>query len=351
MSVDGSASRFARGCAAALLSLCAWWARPSIAFGQAQKDTPAAPPVVTLEWVGPGPELSCLGEEGLAREVEEYLGRDAFATGPAELAVRVNVERQPDCHWRAVIEVRDASGAVLGSRSLVSSDELCSSLNEPLTLAVALMVGSEPEPSEPEPKHQPEPEPEPERDPDVVAPRPRPVGEQHTLGLSVEAAAILQGGLLPAPSFGLEIGLGFEFTSFLVARASGVGFLPARAELAGSASASLGLLYADLTLCPRLTLTSRWQLEACGGVALGALSAESHGLEGARSTTRRFLGATLDLRANFRLGRRWAVFGSLGGVIPVHPDHFVYALNGTPVDFFHPAAFAPVGGIGGWMLF
>src|SRR5690348_14565615 len=108
----------------------------------AESAPPASGPApsVGLTWTGPGPELTCLGEDGLVRAVNDYLGRDAFAAGSVEYVLGVNVQRLPDRLWRAVLELRDVSGRVLGARELRSSTDLCSALDEPLVLAVALMV-------------------------------------------------------------------------------------------------------------------------------------------------------------------------------------------------------------------
>src|SRR3954465_1866725 len=129
--------------------------------GRVQAQSGTAPSAVALAWTGPGPELTCLGEEGLARAVDEYVGRDAFAAGPVDSALRVTVERLPDRHWHARLELSDRTGNVLGTRELTSPSELCSSLDEPLVLTVALMVDDETEPAAPEPPAPEPPPPEP----------------------------------------------------------------------------------------------------------------------------------------------------------------------------------------------
>ena len=301
-------------------------------------------PSVALAWSGPGPELTCLGEEGLARAVNQYLGHDAFASGSAELVLGVTVERQTDRTWRARLEVRDASTAVLGSRVLVSSDELCSSLDEPLTLAVALMVDLEPEP-EPAPAEAPALE---QSEPST--PPRQPSADERWIA-SADAAVVAEAGLLPAPSVGLALGVDVNITTWLAGRLSGAGFLPAKAELPGAAYATLGLLYGELALCPQLELSPQWKLALCAGAALGTVYARSSGLEGGRSTERPVLGATLELRASVRLGGRWSAFWKFGGLVPARPERFVYELNAQRREFFRMAAFAPLAGIGGSVMF
>jgi hypothetical protein len=327
-----------------LLSLGAFAGWPAPAFAQPGNAAKPSTFAAALVWSGPGPELTCLGEAGLTRAVNEYLGRDAFASTAAELVVHVNVERQPDRTWRALLELRDPANTLLGSRTLVSSDELCSSLNEPLVLAVALMVDSEPEP-EPEPVQVPPPEPPP---PEVRPERPR---QHHALTLSADAEVVGAAGLLPSPSLGFELGLELGVTGWLVVRASGVGYLPVRTDLEGPADARFSFVQGNLALCPRLGLGAKWQLALCAGGALGALFAKSSGLEGARSTRRQVVGGTLELRANVRLGGRWSAVGHLGGLIPVRPERFVYEVNGEEHVFFQMAGFAPVAGIGASVMF
>src|SRR4051812_22126644 len=146
--------------------------------GRAQAQARGGSSAVALSWTGPGPELTCLGEEGLERAVDEYIGRDAFASGPVEATLRVSVERLPDRHWHARLELTDRTGVVLGTRELTSASELCTSLDEPLVLTVALMVDDETEPAAPEP---PAPEPPPPEPPPPPAVRPRQSERMHWL--------------------------------------------------------------------------------------------------------------------------------------------------------------------------
>ena len=213
-----------------------------------------ASPEVALAWSGPGPELVCLGEEGLVQAVNDYLGRQAFASGSVELVLQVTVERLPDRMWRAVLELRDRAGTVLGSRELASSTDLCASLNEPLVLAVALMVDSE---AEPEPAPPPvEVVPEPESDLPEPPPVPRPQPAAARWALSGNASVAVEAGLLPAARPGLELGLELRAASWLSARVSGLGFLPASADLGGDASVRVGLVAGAVALCGGFELAS-----------------------------------------------------------------------------------------------
>jgi hypothetical protein len=295
-------------------------------------------PAVALAWTGPGPELTCLGEDGLVQAVNEYLGRQAFASGSVELVLHVNVERLPDRMWRAVLELRDRGGTALGSRELASSTDLCSSLNEPLVLAVALMVEGEPEP-EPEPAPvEVAPEPEPDRPEPPPALRPQPATSHWALSGNVAVA--VEAGLLPAVRPGLELGLELRAASWLSARVSGVGFVPASADLEGRASVRIGLLAGAIALCAGFEPASGVHVALCAGPLYGALFATSSGLEGGRSTQRRLLAGMGGLRVATALAGRWALALEGRGVVPYRPDRFTYEHEGTKREVFQVSELA-----------
>ena len=188
--------------------MLAAWLIAGTAFARPEAD-PAAPSLL-LEWSGPGPELDCLGEEGLKAAVNDYLGRDAFGAS-ADLVLRVSVDRLPDRRFHAVLEVLDATERVLGKREITSPTELCSSFDDRLVLAVALLADEGPEPPAPAPvpaaprAEEPvrsAPGGEPERpEPPPEAPTPR-----RALEFGAEAALVVESGLLPAVRPGVSAG-------------------------------------------------------------------------------------------------------------------------------------------------
>jgi len=303
-------------------------------------------PGVSLAWTGPGPELTCLGEDGLVRAVNEYLGRNAFAAGRLEYVLGVNVERLPDRHFRAVLELRDASGQVLGARELKSASDLCSDLNEPLVLAVALMVDTQPEPA-PEPPP-PEPTPEPEvNEPDAPPPEPR----HEPVAFLADASVALEAGLLPAPRPGLLVGVEFRAVSWLSARLSGFGFLPASVDVAGGGSARFLLAGGMLELCPGFGEPASLRLSLCGGAVYGAVNARSTGLAGARSTWERLLGGSFGAKAALPFGKRWFGLAALTGVVPYHPVRFVYEAGGTNHELFQSSSVSMIASCGVAVMF
>jgi hypothetical protein len=328
--------------AAVLLTEPAAFAQPSTATRVSAAN---AAPSVALAWSEPANEVGCLGAEGLARAVSEYLGRPAFSPSPADLTLRVRVERKPERGFRALLQIVDLTGAVVGERELTSEGPLCASLDEPLKLAVALMVDSE---------LVPPPEPEPEAPPEPTEPSDGAEEESEPSKpwlISADASALVESGLLPSASAGLELGLELRPSDWLSVRGSGVGFLPSTVELGGPARAKLSIVYGNLSLCPQGALSARIRLAACGGLAFGTLFAKSSQLEAARSTRRRLFAATLALRASLALSRRWAALAQIEAVSPYRPEQFVYQLNGQRREFFKMSAPSLIAGLGFSVIF
>ena len=94
----------------------------------------------SLSWVElPGAE-SCGGAGAVARAVEQRLGRPALVSpAAAAFSIEGRAERS-GAGLRAVLVLRDRTGATLGKRDLESALADCSELREKVALAVALMV-------------------------------------------------------------------------------------------------------------------------------------------------------------------------------------------------------------------
>lgn len=315
------------------------------ARAQAAPPSTSDAPSVALSWTGPGAELDCLGAERLARAVSDYLGREAFAASPADLSLRVQIERRPDRTWRALLKIADITGAVLGERELASESTLCSSLDEPLKLSVALMVDSELVASAEPPAEPPPPEP-----PEPPEPRRRHAPSQPWLVVA-DASVLVEIGLLPSASPGLEIGLELRPPSWLSLRASGAAFLPRSLELGGPAQAKMSIIYGKIDACAQARLATRWGLSGCAGPLFGALFAKTSQIEQARSTRRRVFGGSFGVRVAAELSSRWSLVAHLAGVLPYRPERFVYELNGQRREFFTMSAPSLVAGVGCAVIF
>jgi hypothetical protein len=274
--------------------------------------------------------------------VNDYLGRDAFSASAADLTLRVQVERRADRSWRALVQIVDLAGVELGERELTSESTLCSSLDEPLKLTVALMVDNDLVATA-----------EPEAPPQPAAPLPLPekkaAGEPWTL--AGDASVLVQTGLLPSLSVGFQLGLELSPLSWLSLRGTGAGFLPGSTSLARPAEAKMSIIYGELSVCPSAALGAKFRLLACAGTIAGTLFAETQGLEGARSTKRRVFAASLGGRAVAQLSPRWALLAQIGTMLPYRPERFVYEIDGRRIEFFRIASPSLIAGIGCSVMF
>ncbi len=320
MRADGS--RPWLGCAALLAALLA------------ASSGRAAEPTISLRWLGAGPESGCLGQRGLSRAVSESLGREAFSRPPADREVVVWVGAREGVGFRALIRVRDGS-RVLGERELVSEGASCSTLDEPLAFAVALMVDSEPLP---EPESEPEPEPEPERPREKHAPEP--AFRRFELALS----AVGVSGALPEPTLGLDFGAELRALRWLGVRGHVVGLWPRAREL-GPAEARFGVYAGGAALCPGFR-GERFAALVCLGFDWGSLSTDTDGLDSNTGDSRRFLATTAVAEARLRVTQRLWLVASGGALIPHDRERFTYRLDGERRTAFQPSAVCPRLGLG-----
>jgi len=306
-----------------------------------------------LEWSGPGPELDCLGEEGLIRAVNEYLGRDAFES-PAELVLHVNVDRLPDRHFHVVVEVHAPSGELLGTRELTSATDLCSSLNDRLVLTLALLADSGPEfEAEARPPEPARPSPEvPEPSDDEADETVRRNAKQPSthVRFAAEASLGIEAGALPAVRPGLSIGLRMEPWPFVAVRVGGFAFWPASSEV-GAASVRFTLFAGRLELCAGDFSPSHLQVGVCGGVIYAALGVTTHGVADGRDGTRAQWAGSLGLHGGLPLGDRWALIADVAAIFPNRPERFVVDLNSSSQQVFQMAKPSVLASFGGKVTF
>jgi hypothetical protein len=341
---------------AALLALsAACWVEPTVA----QPSTAAAAPSVELEWSGPGPEADCLGADRLVDAVDDYLGRSAFGVPPAEIALHVRVERTAQ-GWRALVQLAEtASSRVLGERELVTRDPRCASLDEPLKLAVALLVDDEiaasPEKESPDPRQsanaaESERLDDPGSDADTDAETAPPSANREPLRVFADVTLLAQSGLLPGALPGAEVGLGILPASWLLLRVHAGGFAP-RSVAAGTEEVRFALAYAGAALCPILHVDERWSFAVCAGGRFGALFANAGDLALGRDRRRQMLAASLGLRPSWQLTKRFSLFGNVEAVLPYHPERFMYDLDGERRVLFELESPAWLAGLGGAVTF
>jgi hypothetical protein len=314
--------------------LAALGAVPRAAAAEAGADR-ARGPSVSLSWSGADTQDGCLGASALARGVESYLGRRVFSPSPTDIVVRVRVTTGTT-NQSALVEVFDTrANEVLGERELEARGATCSALDEPLELAVALMVDGDPIARAAPPVERDTPAPAEE------APLP-----DESLAWLVETQALAQAFLLPEPSPGLELSLGAMVSERLRARIELGGFWPVKAEVSAPASAEVWLAYAALGPCLGFPVDRRLALHGCAGPMVAYSSVDHAGLEGGEGGAVSFFGASFGLHAEARLGGPVYAKASFRSHYFPAPPRFVYRVEETRTELYDFKHFGVVAGLG-----
>lgn len=320
----------------------------------------------SLSWLRmPGAD-ACVATQPLARAVEDRLGRSVFVSAAqADLSVEGRIEKRPGKGWRAVITVRDASGATLGTRELERADASCEVMTEPIALVIAVMIdpdaalrpkpGAEPSPpvdAAPEtPPAAPETLPAAAAVPTAPPPIDRPAAPSaprpDPWRFEGHAQVTVNHGLAPtlAPGAGVEailyppkIPVGFRGYTTL--------FLPTSAEKDG-ARASFDMLYAGGSICP--TLRGRVNLLGCLGGHLGLLRprAETPG-RGISQDVLLLWTAMAELRVHVPLVAPIGVAAGAGAGLPIlRPELEYRRSSGVGTDRLHrPEAYVLTADVG-----
>ncbi len=287
-------------------------------------------PRASLEWDRGALAADCERATVVRQGVETYLGRAVFVADGA-IVVRVRLELVNDAggpHVVAHVSQRDASGKSWGERT-VSGGPDCASLDEPLTLVVALMVdepaASRPSPAPSMPEHAPPPTP----------PTPEPPRG------AIETAPSLEREL-QAPAHAVVLGWGSAWLGVLPRLAGGVGMaasfkprgswgfgveaelVPAVREPVGAGQLTASLMLARATVCPLQGMDDHLWWSACASLGGARLSIQSHDLVDARRRRDWFLMPGAGVRAGWRWSRQWMLVGGLSTAFPLSPDRYVY---------------------------
>jgi len=289
-------------------------------------------PAAALVWDG-GQVPACDRSTLLRQNVSVYLGRDPFQDD-APLTIRVALRRasEADALIADVSEV-DEQGHVLGVRSVRGSR--CETLDEPLTLVVALMLdettsNSEParEPAPPPPKpneRETEPAAEQSSDSELISP----VAEDPSREMQPGHAFVSLGigtslGKLPFVNYGLQLQAVFKPRRFWGLEFSAGALGGSRVDLPSSGTINFLLLELGAALCPLESLHDGILLRGCGGLAVGWLRAESHDLVPTRRRTEVVLSPELHLQLAHSIGSNFLLGGGLGAAFPIRPNQYVY---------------------------
>ena len=290
-------------------------------------------PSANLIWDG-GQLPVCDRSTILRQNVGVYLGRDPFEDD-APLTIRVLLHRAPETGVVvADVSEVDDQGHVLGVRS-VHGGASCETLDEPLTLVVALMLDSTPVAPQSQPEVVPQP-PQPNERPTAPGADDA-LDSELTASASDSAAEEVQPahafvsagigtsfGKLPSFNFGPQLQLVFKPRRFWGLELSGGLLGGSSVELAGSGEIDFRLLELGAALCPLESLRDGLLLRGCGGLSVGWLRAESHDLEPPHQRTELFLSPELHLQVAQSIGKGFLLGGGVGASFPIRPNQYVY---------------------------
>jgi hypothetical protein len=357
------------------LGVWAAWAAPLLAVLLASGAASADPQAIRLVWVRGERTESCDDGAGIARRVVARLGRDVFREG-ASRSIEGVVQHQGD-RWDAHLYLREAGGALAGSRDLTSDAPDCEPLEAAVTLAIALAIDPDaalrplsspeappPPPAAPAPAPSPPPAPAlapppPPADSTAARPPSRPNGAVRVSpptealpapppraahdGVRVTGRAVVAAGVLPATSFGFAWSAEAPADRVFVGTA-GVLYLP---EVRTPArDFAFGLTTAWLGACAQGWGARPVSLAVCGKVLLGAIHAVVYALEPTQPGDRLWAGASLAGQARFRIvGPLVAELGA-EMVVPLTRPRFRVSGESAPVFQEAPVGVAGFAGIG-----
>lgn len=299
----------------------------------------------SLSWLRmPGAE-ACIATQALARSVEDRLGRHVFVSAAeADVSVEGRIEKRAAGGWRSVITIRDAKGALLGTRELDRPEAACPAMNEPLALVIAVMIDPDaklsssppplppaPAPAAPAPAPAPAPLPAPSATPPALPPDAdsAPPPTKDPWRFQGDAVATVTSGLAPQVAPGGSIA-GTLFLPRLPIGLRGYGslFLPTTAEQDG-ARASFDLFYLGSAICPTLRRPAI-VATLCFGGHLGVIRSHPETLgRNVADKTEVIWNAVSELRVTIPVLAPVAVTAGASAVLPLLRPTFEYTRTGA----------------------
>lgn len=303
----------------------------------------------------------------MARAVEAILRREALVPASrADLLIEARVEKVPGrSRFRAVIEVASADGAVIGARTIESATADCHRLDEPVALAIALMIDPEAvtRPVAREPPAPPTPMVAVVRDA-LFVPVPVPVAAAAApppVLPHIDEGPWLSFALGPSVAFGIVPGVGPGVRASVEVgppadRVGAISWGPSSiragfAAYGGSEDvqgpgpgddATLGVdaVLPRLELCPTtMWLHARAAIGACAALDVGALSWTGEGFDSPVG-----LGTEVFVAVGPTVHGRLVVVGPLAleirgaAVVPLTRDRFVFGQGGGATSLAHQAS-------------
>lgn len=287
------------------------------------------PPQAILHWDRGALEAECDRATVVRGGVEAYLGRAVFSAD-GSIIVRVKLQREAGLVVASV--TREGEGGTAAGERTVTGDAGCASLDEPLTLVVALLVDAPAPPSaavEPEPQPTPNPAPSPPAPPAVDEPDEIPtapslerasVSPGHAAFLAIGSLAM---GGLPSAAVGGGLVVTLKPKGFWGLGVQAEALAPQRKAL-GAGSLEASLLVVGAGLCPLQGVDGSAWWSACANFNLARLRIESHDLLGGTTRSEWIALPGPSARAAWVVGHGVMIGGGLSAAFPVSPDRYVY---------------------------
>lgn len=290
-------------------------------------------------WVRDEGAERCPDGPTIAREVARRLGRDPFVTVSGAPSIEAMVRRD-GASWVARIVVRDADGALVGTREFTSASPECTAIASAVTLGVALSI--DPEAA----LRPPPPTPAPTTVPVEVVPAraaaAAPPAWWRRAGASVGVAVAPTDLLLPGTAVGVSLGAEGAPLPWL-RLGGGARFFPERATADGGFA--FGLTTAWVRACGEPWRGARAAMGFCLAAEVGALQAVVRQGLPSQAGQQAWGAATVSARLRVHLAGPVAAELDLGGLVPFvrHRFHLGATGGGPGNTVFQESPVALVG--------
>lgn len=325
----------------------------------------AAPRTSSLSWIRLAGADACVSTQELARDVEKRLGRAVFVSpAQADVSVEGHIEADsPAAGFRATITLRDATGALRGTRELKRKDVSCTEMREPLALIIAVMIDpdaalrdkgkqvEEPAPLVDVTPHVTGKDATPRAQEPASPPPPTAAPPWHFDGGASLAGSV---GLLPNVGVGLSAGGLLEPPGFVPLQGFGAAWFDNDAPAdGGSGVGTFSLLSAGVGICPLRARGERLFAYACVNGHGGLLTSRGAGFDQVRPDERKVtVSGAVEGRVHLRVAGPLAVRAGVSALVPFWRDTFVFRrADGTTAPLFRPAAIAGIADVGLGVIF
>ncbi len=219
---------------------------------------------------------ACADGARVEREVVRRLGQDPFASDPERFIEAVLSRDGPT--WSAHVRIRDASGDLLGARTLASDAPTCDPLVEALALALALAI--DPAADVADDAAAPPPSDSPPPPPPAAAETIPPRAPRHTTrhGVVVGVRAVGAWGVLPETSPGAALRAELSLSRRWRARLEGRWL--SEAATGPNAGWRVGVTSAHAGVCAAPVLGPSLALDVCAALGVGAMHVSVDGAAG-----------------------------------------------------------------------